>query len=232
MLIIVDRDKIGKTMSKEKMTAVVMGSFQFKREIDRTIEEFKDLHLEVLAPETGNVIIGRAKQFRKRVQGEFNPLLSERKMPIKVVENRFLRAVAAADLAYIANVDGHVGSTVAMEMGYAWAFDKMLFAKFTFDKSLDKDESWARRVSMIPVVEPAEAVKRTREYNEIMEQYIFKNKSPEFGLKVFRLRSGENFNPYDLNEIGRLLEADVIVREEPDNADSPGLVKKGIFKIG
>ena len=47
-------------------------------------------------------------------------------------------------------------------------------------------------------------------------------------LKVFRLPEGVNANPYDLEEMHRALEADVIIYDVP--GERLPFVREGIFK--
>lgn len=46
-------------MKEGELSTCISGSFKFKPEIDRLIEEFQDLHVKVLSPEKGWLAVPR-----------------------------------------------------------------------------------------------------------------------------------------------------------------------------
>lgn len=107
-------------MRENELKCCISGSFfKFKPEIDRTIDEFKDLGVTVLAPDKGWLYIPNRVLRAKYM--EFRPLPAERGMTIKQIEDSFLSKIKQSDFHYIANFEGYVGMSTCLEIGFATA---------------------------------------------------------------------------------------------------------------
>lgn len=146
-------------MSRENLSCVISGIFKYKPEIDRTISEFRDLGVLVLAPETG-WIARPAKKVLRLPAGGFHPLPSERGMNVGEVEDNFLVRLGRADFVYVESPEGYVGNSMALEIGYGVGLGKPIFSRFNIDTSLDLDPLWASRMVGIEVAIPVEVVAR------------------------------------------------------------------------
>jgi len=145
-------------MNEERqLKCTILGSFRFKTEIDRTREELEDNGVEVLAPEKGQVFSPPAQR-QIRVTSTFKPLPSERKTPIRSVEDMFLESIKDSDFVYVVDIDGYVGTVVSMEMGVAIASGKPVYIKEAIDLRLDSDPDWRSRMSGIKVLSATDAV--------------------------------------------------------------------------
>lgn len=139
---------------------MVSGSIKkHKPEIDRTIRQFDDLGVRVLAPETG-WIARPVWEVLRLPQGGFYPLPSERGMSAGAVEDNFLASLGRADFVYVENPEGYVGNSVALEIGFGLFLGKPIFSRFSIDVSLDQDPIWASRIARVEVASPEEVVAR------------------------------------------------------------------------
>jgi hypothetical protein len=138
-------------MYQENIKCTILGSFKFKREIDLCREEFEDNGVLVLAPEKGQVY---SPPNRRHIQiaASFRPLPTERYTPIKAIEDAFLMAISQSNLAYLVDINGYVGSTVSLEIGFILARNIFLYASETINSLLDPDPYWQDRVQKIPVM--------------------------------------------------------------------------------
>lgn len=139
------------------LRCVVSGSFKFKPEIDRTIEEFTDYRAIVLAPEKGWVLVPLQKILSLK-DTTFRPLPSEKHMTPKQVESQFLHALGLADFVYIENPGGYVGEVVSLEIGFAIALGIPIYSREPININLDPDPFWKERVSQIKSLPPAEVL--------------------------------------------------------------------------
>lgn len=151
-------------IEQKNISCTVLGSFKFKKEIDLTIEEFKDNGVRVLAPEKGSIYIPPSKRYIL-TKSSFYPLPSEIDMPIKEIENSFLRAIAISNFAYLVDINGYVGPVVSMEMGFTLARKIPLYAQEKIDNTLDTDLQWQNEIEKIPVLTPVEALIDFQERN-------------------------------------------------------------------
>ncbi len=147
---------------ERKLNCTIVGSFRFKREIDLAREEFEDSGVEVLAPEKGQVLVPRRTLFKPKEQ-VFRPLSLERNMPIKVVEDNFLRDIERSDLVYIVAVDGYMGASTSMELGFAAGMGKRIFSNEDICMSPDTpiERQFLIRESVRTML-PSEAVAEVR----------------------------------------------------------------------
>jgi len=107
----------------------ISGSFQFKPEIDRAIEAFRDYGVMVLEPTTGWLWT----PVLQVVSSPFRPLPAERGLELREVEDRFLAAIDRADFLYVLNPGGYIGLSTAFEIGYAMESDKPIYMQETPD---------------------------------------------------------------------------------------------------
>jgi nucleoside 2-deoxyribosyltransferase len=148
-------------MSRENICCTILGSFKFKSNIDRIIEEFEDFGVHVLAPEKGQVFSPPTHR-HLQIATSFRPLPSERSFPVKVVEDDFLRSIARSDLAYLVCIDGYVGNVVSLEVGFAIAKRIPLYASEKINLKLDPDINWQKQVAQIPVMTVQNAIEDLR----------------------------------------------------------------------
>ena len=100
-------------------TATVSGSFhRGLDEIQHVVAELTDLGVIVLSPADPRVV----DQF-----GEFVFVASDRHRSIRFVQERHLRAIAASAFVWLVAPDGYVGSSAAMEIGFARAYEVPVF---------------------------------------------------------------------------------------------------------
>lgn len=149
-------------IEQKKIFCTILGSFKFKKEIDLIREEFEDYKVIVLAPEKGSIYIPPSRR-HILISSSFFPLPSEKNLPIKQVENSFLRSIGISNFAYLVNISGYVGPVVSMEMGFTIAREIPLYAKEKIDYRLDPDPKWQERIEKIPVMTPVEALKDFKE---------------------------------------------------------------------
>ena len=106
------------------------GSFdKFKPQIDELHEAFADHGVRVLEPTRGWLSLPS----RLILPTSFRPLPSERGLSIREIEDRFLRAIDRADFLYIYNSEGYIGTSGALEIGYAVGKRKPIYAKEAID---------------------------------------------------------------------------------------------------
>ena len=154
-------------MPENELKCCVSGSFfKFKPEIDRTIDEFRDLGITVLAPEKGWLFIPNRIQRAKYM--EFRPLPSERKMSIRQIEDSFLLKIKQADFHYIANFEGYLGPSSALEIGFAMACGVPSFSVEQI-KLDEPNDLWLKKITgKIKIAAPKE-VKRL--FTETWEEW-------------------------------------------------------------
>jgi hypothetical protein len=68
----------------------------------------------------------------------FWPLLEEKNMTIKQVEDGFLRSIKRSDFVYVVNPDGYIGSTVSMEVGFCIGNNIPIYTLKEIDAKLDQ----------------------------------------------------------------------------------------------
>lgn len=141
-------------MSKENPTCVVSGSFdKFKPEIDETIDHFRDLGVEVLAPEKGWLYLPSLH----RRQG-FRPLKSEINKSIKQIEDEYLDSLSKSNFFYLVDVGGYVGEVSSFEMGYALRLEKPVYAREPISKILDFNDYSLETLAQIKVLPPEQVI--------------------------------------------------------------------------
>jgi len=98
-------------VGEECLRAAVSGSFHRHMErITEAVHELAALSVRVLSPADPRVV---AKQ------GEFLFVASDRVRSVRLVQDRHLESIRAADFLWLVSPDGYVGSSASMEIGYA-----------------------------------------------------------------------------------------------------------------
>ena len=78
--------------------------------ISAAVEELTSHSIRVLSPADPRVVAA---------QGEFLFVASDRVRSVRIVQDRHLESIRAADFLWLASPDGYVGSSASMELGYA-----------------------------------------------------------------------------------------------------------------
>lgn len=129
------------------LTATVSGSFHRHMEaITRAVHELAALSVRVLSPSDPRVVAA---------QGEFLFVASDRVRSVRLVQDRHLESIRAADLLWLVCPDGYVGQSAAMEIGYAAGAGVTIFAsRVPYDLTL------RQYVTVVPSLD--EAVNRAK----------------------------------------------------------------------
>jgi hypothetical protein len=106
--------------SEEQFRAAVSGSFhRHMGAITAAVQELASLSVRVLSPADPRVVAQ---------QGEFLFVASDRVRSVRLVQDRHLESIRAADFLWIVCPDGYVGQSAAMEIGFAAAVSVPIFA--------------------------------------------------------------------------------------------------------
>lgn len=106
------------------MKCTISGSFRrFFKEIIETKATFEKAGIQVLFP-VGNEIVSHKGEFAildsdKKISKNLNP---------KELEDERLRLLAKGDFLYLYNPAGYVGNSVLLELGFAVALGKPIYA--------------------------------------------------------------------------------------------------------
>jgi len=102
------------------LSAAVSGSFHRHMEaISSAVRELASLSVRVLSPADPRVVAA---------QGEFLYVASDRIRSVRLVQDRHLDSIRAADFLWLVCPDGYVGQSASMELGYAAAARVPIFA--------------------------------------------------------------------------------------------------------
>lgn len=102
------------------ITASVSGSFhRHMQEIARAVHELASLQVRVLSPADPRVVAH---------QGEFLFVASDPVRSVRLVQDRHLESIRAANFLWLVCPDGYVGQSASMEIGYAAAVGIPVFA--------------------------------------------------------------------------------------------------------
>lgn len=102
------------------LRAAVSGSFHRHMEaITRAVHELASLSVRVLSPADPRVVAA---------QGEFLFVASDRVRSVRLVQDRHLESIRAADFLWLVCPDGYVGQSASMEIGYAAGAGIPIFA--------------------------------------------------------------------------------------------------------
>jgi nucleoside 2-deoxyribosyltransferase len=138
---------------KNQLRAAVSGSFHRHMEaITRAVHELAALSVRVLSPADPRIVAA---------QGEFLFVASDRVRSVRLVQDRHLESIRAADFLWLVCPDGYVGQSASMELGYAAAKGIPLFAtRAPSDLTLREYVSIVRTLS--DAVRRVEAIARPR----------------------------------------------------------------------
>ena len=110
-------------MRSQKLRVVISGSFQKHFSvIKNAIEKLNYLGIEVLSPKMSEII---------NPGEDFVILTTDVIKDPKELEEAHLENIRKADALYIVNPGGYIGLLAAMELGWARAFSKPVFAQET-----------------------------------------------------------------------------------------------------
>jgi hypothetical protein len=102
------------------LTATVSGSFHRHMEaITSAVRELATLFVRVLSPADPRVVAA---------QGEFLFVASDRVRSVRLVQDRHLESIRAANFLWLVCPDGYVGQSASMEVGFAAAAGVPIFA--------------------------------------------------------------------------------------------------------
>jgi hypothetical protein len=102
------------------LTAAVSGSFhRHMAAITAVVHELATLSVRVLSPADPRVVAQ---------QGEFIFVASDRLRSVRLVQDRHLESVRAADFLWLVCPDGYVGQSASMEIGFAAGAGTPIFA--------------------------------------------------------------------------------------------------------
>lgn len=139
--------------SERQLSCVISGSFdKAKPEIDQAIDTFTELGVKVLAPEKGWLYLPRSR----RPLG-FRPLPSEAEKTIKQIEDEFLQNLGNSDFLYLIDPNGYLGSSAALEVGYAVASKIPIYAQQELSLFLN-DGITEDLLAMIKTLSPEEVI--------------------------------------------------------------------------
>src|ERR1043166_7377425 len=100
--------------------AVVSGSFhRHMAAIDAAVKELMAQSVRVLSPADPRIVAQ---------QGEFLFVASDRLRSVRLVQDRHLECIRAADFLWLVCPDGYVGQSASMEVGFAAAAGVPIFA--------------------------------------------------------------------------------------------------------
>jgi len=107
-------------VSKQNLSAAVSGSFhRHMGAITAAVQELASLSIRVLSPADPRVVAQ---------QGEFLFVASDRVRSVRLVQDRHLESIRAADFLWLVCPDGYVGQSASMEVGFAAAVGVPIFA--------------------------------------------------------------------------------------------------------
>jgi hypothetical protein len=104
------------------LTATVSGSFHRHMEaITSAVRELAMRSIRVLSPADPRVVAA---------QGEFLFVASDRVRSVRLVQDRHLESIRAANFLWLVCPDGYVGQSASMEVGFAAAVGVPIFATY------------------------------------------------------------------------------------------------------
>jgi hypothetical protein len=108
-------------VSEQYLSAAVSGSFHRHMElITAAVQELMSLSIHVLSPADPRVVAQ---------QGEFLFVASDRVRSVRLVQDRHLESIRAADFLWLVCPDGYVGQSAAMEVGFAAAAGVPIYSR-------------------------------------------------------------------------------------------------------
>src|SRR6202140_4137294 len=108
------------TEPKNQLRAAVSGSFHRHMEaITRAVHELAELSVHVLSPADPRIVAQ---------QGEFLFVASDPVRSVRLVQDRHLESIRAANFLWLVCPDGYVGQSASMEVGFAAAVGVPIFS--------------------------------------------------------------------------------------------------------
>jgi hypothetical protein len=102
------------------LKATVSGSFhRHMSAIAEAVEDLREQSIQVLSPADPRVVAQ---------QGDFLYVASDRVRSVRLVQDRHLESIRAANFLWLVCPDGYVGQSASMEVGFAAAVDVPIFA--------------------------------------------------------------------------------------------------------
>jgi hypothetical protein len=103
-----------------QLSTVVSGSFHRHMEaISRAVQDLASRSIRVLSPADPRIVAA---------QGDFLFVASDRLRSIRLVQDRHLQSIRAADFLWLVCPDGYVGQSASMEVGFAAAAGVPIFS--------------------------------------------------------------------------------------------------------
>lgn len=110
-----------RTSNTRQLNATVSGSFHRHMEaIGRAVHELAAHSVRVLSPADPRIVAH---------QGEFLFVASDRIRSVRLVQDRHLESIRAADFLWLVCPDGYLGQSASMEVGFAAAVGVPIFAR-------------------------------------------------------------------------------------------------------
>jgi len=107
-------------VGEQRLRVAVSGSFHRHMEvITAAVQDLAALSIRVLSPADPRVIAQ---------QGEFLFVASDRVRSVRLVQDRHLECIRAADFLWLVCPDGYVGQSASMEVGFAAAVGVPIFS--------------------------------------------------------------------------------------------------------
>lgn len=138
-----------------RLSATVSGSFHRHMDaITAVVHELASLSVRVLSPADPRVVAA---------QGEFLFVASDRVRSVRLVQDRHLESIRAADFLWLVCPDGYVGQSASMEVGFAAAAGVPIFAtQAPSDLTLSEYVTVVRRLTDA-IHKAASSAERTRQ---------------------------------------------------------------------
>lgn len=131
------------------LTAAVSGSFHRHMEaITTAVHELAERGVRVLSPADPRIVAA---------QGEFLFVASDILRSVRLVQDRHLESIRAANFLWLVCPDGYVGQSASMEIGYAAAVGVPIFATRT-----PNDLTLRQYVKLVPNLATATNFARTQ----------------------------------------------------------------------
>ena len=107
-------------VGEQNLKAAVSGSFhRHMQAITAAVQELASLSIRVLSPADPRIVAQ---------QGEFLFVASDRVRSVRLVQDRHLESIRAADFLWLVCPDGYVGQSASMEVGFAAAVGVPIFS--------------------------------------------------------------------------------------------------------
>src|SRR6266851_1855021 len=107
-------------MAEQNLKAAVSGSFhRHMAAIGAAVKELTSHSIRVLSPADPRIVAA---------QGEFLFVASDRVRSVRLVQDRHLESIRAANFLWLVCPDGYVGQSASLEVGFAAAVGVPIFA--------------------------------------------------------------------------------------------------------